>query len=87
MAHFLKQSLPKLAQKEQTIVTCSHSIIEMHPRIVLWPENVPRGQEVVSRWSKPIEQTLIFEIQRDPAFKKVDFKKVRHCFSKKGLIL
>ena len=22
-------------------------------------------------------------IQRDPAFKKVDFKKVRHCFSKK----
>ena len=23
------------------------------------------------------------KLQRDPAFKKVDFKKVRHCFSKK----
>ena len=27
------------------------------------------------------------ELQRDPAFKKVDFKKVRHCFSEKILIL
>ena len=26
-------------------------------------------------------------IQRDPAFKKVDFKKVRHYFSEKSLIL
>ena len=28
-----------------------------------------------------------FGIQRDPAFKKVGFKKVKHCFSKKSLIL
>ena len=27
-----------------------------------------------------------FKIQRHPAFKKVDFKKVRHCFSEKSLI-
>ena len=58
MAHFLKKSFPKLAHKERTIVNCSHSIVEMHPRVVLRRENVPRGPEVVSRWSKLIEQTL-----------------------------
>ena len=31
--------------------------------------------------------SLLNLIQRDPAFKKVDVKKVRHCFSKKSLIL
>ena len=35
MAHFLKQSFAKLAQKKQTIVKCSNSIIEIHPCIVL----------------------------------------------------
>ena len=32
-----------------------------------------------------MQQQLVQQvaIQRDPAFKKVDFKKVRHCFSKK----
>ena len=78
MARFLKQSLPKLAQNEQTIVNCSNSkqslpklnqneqiivncsnsIIEMHRRVVLRRENVPRGPEVVRRWSKLIVRTL-----------------------------
>ena len=30
---------------------------------------------------------LYNRLQRDPAFEKVDFKKVRHCFSKISLIL
>ena len=32
-------------------------------------------------------QNLDGNLQRDPAFKKVDFKKVRHCLSEKSLIL
>ena len=32
---------------------------------------------------KEAEKFLKHKIQRDPAFKKVDFKKVRHCFAEK----
>ena len=39
-----------IAQKEGTIVNCSNSIIEMHPRFVLKRENVPRGPELVNSW-------------------------------------
>ena len=34
-------------------------------------------------FEKVKRQTVHMEIQRDPAFKKVDFKNVRHCFSEK----
>ena len=54
MARFLKQASPKLAQKEQTIVNYSNSVIEMHSRAVLRRGNVhatwPRG------YGKPLSQ-------------------------------
>ena len=49
MARFLKQGLASTCPKGTTIVNCSNAIIEMHPRVVLRRENVPRGPEVVNR--------------------------------------
>ena len=49
IARFLIQSLASTCPKGTTIVNCSNSIIEMHPRVVLRRENVPRGPEVVNR--------------------------------------
>ena len=49
MARILKQSLASTCPKGTTIVNCSNSIIEMHPRVVLRGENVPRGPELVNR--------------------------------------
>ena len=49
---FWNKALPKLAQKERTMVNCSNSIMEMHPRVILRRENVPHGPEVISRWVK-----------------------------------
>ena len=37
--------------------------------------------------SKTYTNSVKLKLQWDPAFKKVNFKTVRHCFSKKSLIL
>ena len=59
--------------------------------------NIPAAQilppkiadhETILNITEPAENhKFLNDIQRDPAFKKVDFKKMRHCFSKKSLIL